>query len=83
MTTLRVIGGGSGEPPDNTAMAAELRHAAEHLVDDSPRRVTGVAIAITYEDGSIGTLFESSHHALLLGAVTVLRRRVEAMLEGL
>jgi hypothetical protein len=60
----------------NAALAGMLRRAAEK-VEGSSAPVAGVGVVIAWSDGTVGTAFDGDSWLHLLGALAVLRRRVE------
>lgn len=65
---------------DNAAIAARLREAAARIEDGAPP-VTAFALAVSFGDGSIGTEYGGGDFVRLLGAVGVLRARIEGEFE--
>ena len=82
MPDLKIIKLPRPEPlagPDNGFATGSLRNMAATL-DDGPQ-VLAVAVAVSYEDGSSGTMWIGDDVLDLLKAVTVVRIRLEREVE--
>lgn len=65
---------------ENKVLASIIRNIAE-MVEDDPDPVSGVAVAVVWTDGTVGSVFDGSSYCHLLGSLSYLQARIQKVWE--